>query len=185
MKKTKLHLLQQHCNQLFIKLLRGATDEKINDMLDAVVSLFQCLVQRDLFLKKYGDFLAKRLLDKSTVSDDAEESMINKIAVHTGQTPLIKITGMRKDIKISEELFNTFKSKKNATPYGINLDVRILSAGAWPSHMQPLKLQLPKLITNTIGGFKTFQTDKFAGRLINLLPTEGNCEMEVLFADKN
>lgn len=41
-----------YCNQLFIKLLRGAADEKINDMLDAVVGLFQCLVARDLFLKK-------------------------------------------------------------------------------------------------------------------------------------
>lgn len=174
-----------YCNDLFIKKLRGASDDKTNELLDDVVNLFQCLVARDLFLKKYGDFLAKRLLEKNTASDDAEEKMISKLQIHCGPTPLIKVSGMRKDMNISNDLFAEFKTKKDSRPFNIELDIRILSAGNWPSQMQPIKLQLPKLLISTTKGFKDFYTEKFAGRLIRFLSTEGNAEIEVLFASKN
>jgi len=174
-----------YCNQLFIKLLKGLSDEIINIKLDSVVNLFQCLVARDLFLKKYGDFLAKRLLDKSTVSDDAEEKMISKLQIHCGPTPLIKITGMRKDMNISEDLFRQYKEKTKQLPLGVDLDVRVLSAGSWPSNMQPQKVQVPEIMSKTLGTFKTFYINKFGGKKINLLPTEGRCELEVLFAQRN
>jgi len=154
-------------------------------MLEAVVSLFQCLVQRDLFLKKYGDFLAKRLLDKSTVSDDAEEKMISKLQIHCGPTPLIKITGMRKDMNISEDLFKEYKTKAHAPETGVDLDVRVLSAGSWPSNMQPQKIQIPDVMIRTLNNFNKFYINKFGGKKVNLLPTEGKAEIEVLFSDRN
>lgn len=48
--------IAEYCNDLFIKKLSGASDEKTKELLDAVVSLFQCLGARDLFLKNFGDF---------------------------------------------------------------------------------------------------------------------------------
>lgn len=50
--------------------------------------------------------------------------------------------------------------------------------------MQPLKLQLPKLLVSITKGFKKFYTEKFAGRLIKFLSTEGNAELEMLFTSK-
>jgi len=149
-------------------------------MLDAVVGLFQCLVQRDLFLKKYGDFLAKRLLDKSTVSDDAEEKMIAKLQIHVGPALIAKITGMRKDMNISEELFREYKSKSKAPPLGVELDVRVLSAGSWPTNMTPQKIQIPDVMVKTLSNYKTFYINKFGGKKLNLVPTEGKSEIQIL-----
>jgi hypothetical protein len=51
-KEKTTFAIAAYCNKLFVKLLKGVSDEEVNDMLDGVEGLFQCLTARDLFLKK-------------------------------------------------------------------------------------------------------------------------------------
>ena len=49
------------------------TEVEQGKKLDSVVRLFCCLHGRDVFIAQYSNLLAQRLLDKTTLSDWAEE----------------------------------------------------------------------------------------------------------------
>ena len=49
------------------------TEDEQGKKLDAVVRLFCCLHGRDVFISQYSNLLAQRLLDKTALSDWAEE----------------------------------------------------------------------------------------------------------------
>jgi hypothetical protein len=60
----------------FKKGLKQLSDIQIDSRLSAIVRLFCCLHGRDTFIHSYTNFLSLRLLNKSSVSDQAEELMI-------------------------------------------------------------------------------------------------------------
>ena len=66
-------------------------------------------MSRDHFIKKYEDLLAKRLLNKSSVSYEAEEMMIKKFKVECGFNIVSKMTQMFKDLEQSKELQANFQ----------------------------------------------------------------------------
>ena len=48
------------------------TEDVIERRIEAVIKLFCCLLGRDVFISAYSNLLANRLLNKKSVSDDAE-----------------------------------------------------------------------------------------------------------------
>lgn len=60
--------------------------------LDALLRLFCCLHGRDIFIKAYTKFLASRLLNKTFLSNDAEELMLQKLKVECGHNTVNKIS---------------------------------------------------------------------------------------------
>jgi len=52
--------------------LRGISEDETEQRLEALIQLFVCLYDRDVFIRSYTRFLAKRLLDGTSVSNDAE-----------------------------------------------------------------------------------------------------------------
>lgn len=56
--------------------LKGVSNEEVESRLDAIVKLFCCLHGRDTFIKAYTKFLSTRLLNKTFLSQEAEESML-------------------------------------------------------------------------------------------------------------
>ena len=51
-----------------------------------MIRLFCCLNGRDMFLKSYEKELANRLLNKTSISNEYEEQMIQKLKVECGAT---------------------------------------------------------------------------------------------------
>ena len=78
------------------------TDDEIDKRLDAVVRLFCCLHGRDIFIASFTNLLAQRLLNKTSVSSQAEELMINKLQVECGHNTVNKIKTMFEDMLKSE-----------------------------------------------------------------------------------
>lgn len=62
------------------KGLKGVSEEDVEIVLDKVMMLFRYLQEKDVYEKYYKQHLAKRLLSGKTVSDDAERSLIVKLA---------------------------------------------------------------------------------------------------------
>lgn len=58
------------------KGLKGLSNEETEDKLEAIVRLFCCLHGRDTFIKAYTKLLSSRLLNKTSISSEAEESML-------------------------------------------------------------------------------------------------------------
>ncbi len=48
--------------------LKGVANEKVDSILTDIVRLFCCLHGRDVFIRCYSECLAKRLLNKTSVS---------------------------------------------------------------------------------------------------------------------
>jgi hypothetical protein len=53
--------------------------DEIERKVDKVIKIFCCLNGRDEFITAYSKLLASRLLDKTSVSDEAEVKMIQKL----------------------------------------------------------------------------------------------------------
>lgn len=72
--------------------LKGVSNEETEARLDAIVRLFCCLHGRDIFIKQYTKFLSIRLLNKTSISREAEESMLNKLKVECGLNTVNKMS---------------------------------------------------------------------------------------------
>ena len=60
--------------------------------------LFCYLYGRDVFISSYSSLLASRLLNKTSVSDEAERIMIRLLEVECGHNTVKKIKTMFEDI---------------------------------------------------------------------------------------
>jgi len=78
--------------------LKGTSEEEVDARLSAIVRLFCCLHGRDIFIKAYTKFLAARLLNKTLLSQEAEEKMLEKLKVECGVNTMNKISKMFSDM---------------------------------------------------------------------------------------
>jgi len=56
--------------------LKGVSHEDVDHRLSAIVRLYCCLHGRDQFILAYQQYLSNRLLNKTSVSREAEELML-------------------------------------------------------------------------------------------------------------
>ena len=84
--------------------LKGVANEETEKRLDAIVRLFCCLHGRDVFIKNYEKFLSMRLLNKTSISREAEEIILNKLKVECGLNTVNKMSQMFTDIQLSKDL---------------------------------------------------------------------------------
>jgi hypothetical protein len=67
-------------------------EAETNEKLEAIIRLFCCLHGRDVFIKAYTKYLASRLLNKTCVSEAAEELMLQKLKIECGHNTVNKIS---------------------------------------------------------------------------------------------
>jgi len=113
-KKTPHHIAF-FLDHEFRKGFKQVTEEEQGKRLEAVVRLFCCLHGRDVFISQYSNLLAQRLLDKTTLSDWAEEQMVNKLTIECGNNTVNKIKTMFEDMIKSKQLNSDFKSSPSNT----------------------------------------------------------------------
>ena len=78
------HYIASYCDNELRKGLKGVSEQETEQRIDAIIRLFCCLHGRDVFVKSYTKFLANRLLNKSFLSQDAEEMLLSKLKVECG-----------------------------------------------------------------------------------------------------
>lgn len=93
-----------YANRELTTRLKGVNNEETEARLDAIVKLFCCLHGRDVFIKHYTKFLSLRLLNKTSISREAEEMMLQKLKVECGLNTVNKMSQMFTDIQLSKEL---------------------------------------------------------------------------------
>lgn len=136
------------------------SEQEIETVLDKTMVLFRYLLEKDVFERYYKSHLAKRLLLNKSVSDDSEKNMISKLkviakkyfwfkralivnALHISQTECgcqftSKLEGMFKDMTLSNTVMEEFKNhvtSNNISLSGVDLTVRILTTGFWPTQV--------------------------------------------------
>lgn len=88
------HHIAFYCDNEQKKGLKQLSDTEIEKRLDAIVRLFCCLHGRDTFMASYTNLLALRLLNSTSVSNEAEELMIKKLQVECGHNTVNRIKTM-------------------------------------------------------------------------------------------
>lgn len=73
------HFIAIYVDNEFRKGVKILTTAEIDRRLKDIVKLFCCLPGRDTFIASYINLLATRLLNKTTLSNEAEELMIKKL----------------------------------------------------------------------------------------------------------
>ena len=115
--------------------LKGKSEEQTDARLDAIIRLFCCLHGRDIFIKSYTIFFASRLLNKTSISKDAELLMLQKLKIECGHNTVHKLSSMLNDMNISKDLNEEFKKTalaKQIEESGIIFNAEILTSGHWP-----------------------------------------------------
>lgn len=96
--------------------------------------IFKYLEDKDVFEKYYCKFLAKRLINQMSASDDAEASMISKFKQICGFEYTSKLQRMFHDMGISRDLNEKFRKHSSSFVKSLDMDfnIQVLSSGSWP-----------------------------------------------------
>ena len=183
-KKTP-HFIAFYLDNEFKRGFKQITEEEQGKKLDSVVRLFCCLHGRDVFIAQYSNLLAQRLLDKTTLSDWAEEQMVNKLTIECGNNTVNKIKTMFEDMIKSKSLNNDFKTTRGGGSIidGVDFSVEVLTSGHWPYQDIPT-CKIPPVMGKIQQVFQNFYTKKFSSRKLHWLFSHGNLQIQTNYLAK-
>ncbi|XP_055643671.1 cullin-3 [Toxorhynchites rutilus septentrionalis] len=163
---------------------KGMSEQEIETILDKTMVLFRYLLEKDVFERYYKAHLAKRLLLNKSVSDDSEKNMISKLKTECGCQFTSKLEGMFKDMSVSNTVMEEFKnhiSNDASALDGVELSVRILTTGFWPTQSATPNCNIPVAPRRAFETFKRFYLAKHSGRQLTLQPQLGTVYMNAEF----
>jgi cullin 3 len=166
------------------KGVKGMTEQEIETVLDKTMVLFRFLQEKDVFERYYKNHLAKRLLLNKSVSDDSEKNMISKLKTECGCQFTSKLEGMFKDMTVSNTIMEEFKehiSSSGTNLHGVDLSVRVLTTGFWPTHNATPNCTIPVAPRSAFEVFRRFYLGKHSGRQLTLQPQLGSSDLNALF----
>ena len=176
-----------YVDKLLRKDLKGSNDDEIEEKLDAVMTLFRYLHEKDEFERYYKQHLTKRLLHARTASSDAERSFISKMKTECGYMYTSKMEVMFNDMKTSEETSKAFKSKiiaEHTDMRGIDLSVAVLTTMSWPVTTAP-DVVLPFAAAHCTNKFEDYYYGQHEGRRLTWQNSLGTTEIRARFKDRS
>ncbi|CAH1104672.1 unnamed protein product [Psylliodes chrysocephalus] len=166
------------------KGVKGMSEQDIELVLDKSMVLFRFLQEKDVFERYYKQHLAKRLLLNKSVSDDWEKNMISKLKTECGCQFTSKLEGMFKDMTVSNTIMDEFKehiTKSETNLGGVDLFMRVLTTGFWPTQSATPKCHIPAVPLAAFECFRRFYLAKHSGRQLTLQPQLGNADLNAVF----
>ena len=168
-------LLARHVDQLLKKGQKTAEETELEEMLVQIMVVFKYIEDKDVFQKFYSRMLAKRLVHSSSVSEDAETSMIAKLKEACGFEYTNKLQRMFNDIQISKDLNSSYREwhaqlqADSDDKRGIDPSYQILGTGFWPLNAPGTPFAPPPEINKVIESFTAFYNGKHSGRKLTWL----------------
>ena len=112
--KTAMSLVY-YLDDQFKKDFKGLSEAEVNERLERVIKIFRYLQDKDVFEGFYKNSLSKRLLDSrgqgATIpNEEAEKLLVLKLKEECGFQFTQKLEVMFKDIKMSEDTMNDFRT---------------------------------------------------------------------------
>ncbi|KAE8355037.1 Cullin [Aspergillus coremiiformis] len=168
-------LLAKYTDSLLKKGSKAAEESELEEMLVQIMTVFKYIEDKDVFQKFYSKMLAKRLVHVSSVSDDAETSMISKLKEACGFEYTNKLQRMFQDIQISKDLNASYKDWQDKVLDDddrkklVDAHFQILGTGFWPLQAPSTDFLAPPEIVKTAERFQNFYFDKHNGRKLTWL----------------
>ncbi|KAI7517892.1 Cullin-domain-containing protein, partial [Hortaea werneckii] len=134
-------MLAKHADNVLKRSTKATEEDDMEKMLNQVMTIFKYLEDKDVFQKFYSQTLAKRLVNGTSASPDAETSMISKLKDASGFEYTNKLQRMFQDMQTSKDLNSAYDEwldqvlEKEEKKEGIDANYQILGTGFWP--LQP------------------------------------------------
>ncbi|KAF2101817.1 cullin [Rhizodiscina lignyota] len=169
-------LLAKYTDTLLKKSSAKASEEDdMEKMLTQIMVVFKYIEDKDVFQKFYSRMLAKRLVQTSSASDDAETSMIGKLKEACGFEYTNKLQRMFQDIQTSKDLnteYRDWQSEQLGAEDAKNVvdtSFHILGTGFWPLTPPAHGFVPPQEIVKMRDRFQNYYLHKHAGRKLTWL----------------
>ncbi|KAL0279377.1 UNVERIFIED_CONTAM: hypothetical protein PYX00_000956 [Menopon gallinae] len=162
--------LAKYCDTLLKKSSKGLSDSEIDEKLTKSITIFKYIDDKDVYQKLYSKMLARRLIHQQSQSMDAEEGMINRLKQACGYEFTNKLHRMYTDISLSADLnvkFQEYLKKRPNVDLGINFQINVLQAGAWPLGQGLSSFNLPQELEKSVQIFEEFYKSSFSGRKLS------------------
>jgi len=105
-------LLAKYCDSLLKKSTNNRDENELNEIFNQIIIVFKYIDDKDVFQTYYKRMLAKRLINQSSISDDAELTMIAKLKETCGAEYTNKLQRMFQDILISRDLNDKYRQQQ-------------------------------------------------------------------------
>lgn len=164
-------LLAKYSDSLLRKSAKTLEVANIDSALSGVMSIFQYVDDKDVFEKAYSRTLARRLVNNTSVSTDAETNMVSKLKEICGSDYTNKLQRMFQDMIVSGEMQSSFrdflsnsefKAPGEFTPF-------VVAEGFWPLPSFTSTFKLPEELVPVFNKFVAFYGNKHTGRKLNWL----------------
>merc|ERR1740130_1412031 len=166
------------CDLQLKRVLKGRNEDEVTMIVTQVVGLFAHLKDKDIFLDFYKRNLSRRLLNKLSVSNDAEDMFITKLKVECGQQAIQKLASMFSDMALSDQLQEEYNKLSHAgSPGGVLHEVRVLQTNAWPDKPDETNIVPTEEMLACTGASETFYPSKHSGRKLRWMYNMGGVEI--------
>ncbi|THX02615.1 Cullin-domain-containing protein [Aureobasidium pullulans] len=168
-------LLSKHADTLLKKSQKSTEEDDMEQNLNQVMSVFKYIEDKDVFNKFYSKTLAKRLVQGTSASGDAETSMISKLKDASGFEYTNKLQRMFQDMQTSKDLNASYDDwcKENLDEAdrktAIDSYYNILGTGFWPLQPSNTPFTPPQDIARTYERFQNYYLSKHGGRKLTWL----------------
>lgn len=168
-------LLAKYADSLLKKSAKNAEEADLENALKQIMVIFRYVEDKDVFMKFYSKFLARRLVNQNSASDDAETSMIGKLKEASGFDYTNKLTRMFQDVQTSKDLNHAFKEfsegilSEDERRKALDFSIMVLGTSFWPLQAPTTNYNIPADVASSYNRFKTFYNDKHSGRKLTWL----------------
>lgn len=136
------------------------------------MTVFKYVEDKDVFQKFYSKMLAKRLVNGTSASDDAEASMIAKLKDACGFEYTGKLQRMFTDMGVSKDLNDGFRvqmEQNHEKDDLLDFSILVLGTAHWPLQPPVSAFNIPEELEKTIERFKNYYMQKHSGRKMTWL----------------
>ena len=173
-----------YLDEMLKKDFKNVQESELAEKLDRVIHIFRYLVDKDVFEGFYVSSFAKRLLEQRNICEEAETALVLKLKEECGCQFTQRLEVMFKDMKMSDELCQEFKSSPASEALEIDFSVKVLTQGHWPNENKDTQYfnTIPSEISVAMNTFTQFYYSKFNnGRLLSWKFNLGNAEIRGTF----
>jgi len=163
-------LLARYCDVLLKKSTKNVDDSELDESLSQVMVVFNYIEDKDVFQKFYGKALAKRLVQQTSASDDAEATMISKLKTACGFEYTSKLQRMYLDVGVSKDINEGFKKHLETAGQTLDIDfyIMVCSSGSWP-FQQCAPITVPLELEKSYQRFTDYYSSQHNGRKLSWL----------------
>ncbi|GME87532.1 unnamed protein product [Ambrosiozyma monospora] len=176
------------------KSFKDLTAEQIEEVMNNCIVILRFIKDKDIFEKYYKNHLARRLLQQKSISSDLEMNMITKFKQEIGSSCTSSFENMFTDIKLSQELANSFNTEisKDIGLKSLNhgrkleLDAQILTTSYWPMPINKSMddVQFPPIMQLLKRKFGDYYAAKHNGRNLTWAPNMGTMDIRMSYPKK-